>query len=62
MPSPRAFTQQRMPGAGPINDDVPGAGLLHELAFKVVDSCWISSTEWSDAFRSFFVYGKEQES
>ena len=29
---------------------------------KVVDSCWISSTEWSDTFRSFFVYGKEQES
>ena len=21
--------------------------------FKVVDSCWISSTEWSDTFRSF---------
>ena len=32
------------------------------LLFKVVDSCWISSTEWSDTFRSFFVYGKEQES
>ena len=32
------------------------------LSFKVVDSCWISSTEWSDAFRSFFVYGKKQES
>ena len=30
--------------------------------FKVVDSCWISSTEWSDTFRSFFVYGKTQES
>ena len=30
--------------------------------FKVVDSCWISSTEWSDTFRSSFVYGKEQES
>ena len=29
---------------------------------KVVDSCWISSTEWSDTFRSFFVYGKKQES
>ena len=28
---------------------------------KVVDSCWISSTEWSDTFRSFFVYGKKQE-
>ena len=31
-------------------------------AIKVVDSCWISSTEWSDTFRSFFVYGKKQES
>ena len=30
--------------------------------FKVVDSCWISSTEWSDTFRSSFVYGKKQES
>ena len=30
--------------------------------FKVVDSSWISSTEWSDTFRSFFVYGKKQES
>ena len=30
--------------------------------FKVVGSCWISSTEWSDTFRSFFAYGKEQES
>ena len=30
--------------------------------FKVVDSCWISSTEWSDTFRSIFVYGKKQES
>ena len=29
---------------------------------KVVDSCWISSTEWSDTFRRFFVYGKKQES
>ena len=29
---------------------------------KVVDSCWISSTEWSGTFRSFFVYGKKQES
>ena len=25
-------------------------------ALKVVDSCWIFSTEWSDTFRSFFVY------
>ena len=27
--SPRAFAQQKMPGGGPINEDVPGAGLLH---------------------------------
>ena len=33
-----------------------------KFCFKVVDSCWISSTEWSDTFRSIFVYGKEQES
>ena len=33
-----------------------------DVCFKVVDSCWISSTEWSDTFRSFFVYGKKQES
>ena len=32
------------------------------LLVKVVDSCWISSTEWSDTFRSVFVYGKKQES
>ena len=32
------------------------------LSLKVVDSCWISSTEWSNTFRSFFVYGKKQES
>ena len=32
------------------------------VLFKVVDSCWISSTEWSDTFRSFFVFGKKQES
>ena len=24
------------------------------LLLKVVDSCWISSTKWSDTFRSFF--------
>ena len=34
VPSPRAFAQQKMPGVGPINDDVPGAGHLHQLAFK----------------------------
>ena len=33
-----------------------------KINVKVVDSCWISSTEWSDTFRSFFVYGKKQES
>ena len=32
------------------------------ISLKVVDSCWISSTEWSDTSRSFFVYGKKQES
>ena len=32
VPSPRAFAQQKMPGS--INDDVPGAGHLHQLAFK----------------------------
>ena len=30
--------------------------------FNVVDSCWNSSTEWSDTFRGIFVYGKELES
>ena len=35
---------------------------MKKESFKVVDSCWISSTEWSDTFRSFFVYGKKQES
>ena len=46
-----------------------GSQLTYELTFvdyseviKVVDSCWISSTEWSDTYRSFFVYGKKQES
>ena len=29
---------------------------------KVVYSCWIFSTKWSDTFRIFFVYGKKQES
>ena len=33
-PSPRAFAQWKMSGEGPINDDVPGAGHLHQLAFK----------------------------
>ena len=39
-----------------------GSTLAKISAFKVVDSCWISSTEWSDTFRSFFDYGKKQES
>ena len=30
VPSPRAFAQQKMSRAGPINDDVPGAGHLHQ--------------------------------
>ena len=34
VPSPSAFAQQKMPGGGPIKDDVPGAGHLHQLAFK----------------------------
>ena len=32
---PRAFAQQKIPGGGgSINDDVPEAGYLHQLAFK----------------------------
>ena len=34
VPSPRASLQQKMPGGRPINDDVPVAELLHQLAFK----------------------------
>ena len=34
VPSPRAFAQQKMAGAGPIKDDILGAGHLHQLAFK----------------------------
>ena len=34
VPSSGTFAQQKMPRAGPINDDVPGAGHLHQLAFK----------------------------
>ena len=30
VPSPRAFAQQKMPKAGPINDNVPGARHLHQ--------------------------------
>ena len=34
VPSPRAFAQQTMPGGRAMNDDVPGAGHLHQLALK----------------------------
>ena len=34
VPRPGAFVQQKMPGAGPIKDDVPGAGHMYQLAFK----------------------------
>ena len=34
VPSPRAFAQRKCPEAGPINDDVPGAGHLHQLDLK----------------------------
>ena len=34
VPSPGAFAKQKMPGGGPKNDDVPGAGHLHQLSFK----------------------------
>ena len=30
--------------------------------FKVVDSCWIFSTKWSDTFRRFYGYENEEES
>ena len=33
-PAPGLLHNRKCPGAGPINDDVPGAGLLHQLAFK----------------------------
>ena len=32
--SPKAFAQQKMPGARPITDDVPGAAHLHQLAYR----------------------------
>ena len=37
-------------------------GFCGESGIKVVDSCRIFSTKWSDTFRTFFAYGKEQES
>ena len=30
VPSPRAFAQQKMSGAGPISDNIHGAGYLHQ--------------------------------
>ena len=33
-PAPGLLHNRKCPGAGPINDDVPGAGHLHQLAFK----------------------------
>ena len=41
VPSPGAFALQKMPRARPIKDDVPGAGHLHQLAFKD-ENCWHS--------------------
>ena len=32
--APGLLHNRRCPGAGPINDDVPGAGHLYQLAFK----------------------------
>ena len=34
VPSPGLLHNRKCPGAGPINDDVPGAGHLQQLAFK----------------------------
>ena len=34
VPSPRDFAQKKSPGAGPINDDVPGARHLHQPDFE----------------------------
>ena len=33
-PAPGLLHNRKCPGAGPIKDDVPGAGHLHQLAFK----------------------------
>ena len=33
-PAPGLLHNTKYPGVGPINDDVPGAGHLHQLAFK----------------------------
>ena len=33
-PAPGLLHNRKCPGAGPINDDVPGAGQLHRLSFK----------------------------
>ena len=33
-PAPGLLHNRKCPEAGPINDDVPGAGHLHQLTFK----------------------------
>ena len=33
-PAPGLLHNRKCPGAGPIKDDVPGAGHLHQLVFK----------------------------
>ena len=33
-PAPGLLHNRKCPGGGPINDDVPGVGHLHQLAFK----------------------------
>ena len=33
-PAPGLLHNRKCPGAGPIKDDVPGAGHLYQLAFK----------------------------
>ena len=33
-PAPGLLHNRKCPGGGPKNDDVPGAGHLHQLAFK----------------------------
>ena len=38
VPSPGLLHNRKCPGAGPMKDDVPGAGHLYQLAFKQ-DNC-----------------------
>ena len=33
-PAPGLLLNGKCPGGGPVNDNVPGTGLLHQLAFK----------------------------